>query len=148
MAANKLALLHKLEADKEDGLRVNFVQAERSFQDNQQKLKGLNDFRLEYSQQLFNKAQQGLSSSGFSQYHSFINKIEEAIKQQANTVATAKRVVEQRRKLWLAQQAKVKAIAKLIEKKELEKQRVLAKAEQKMLDEFATNIFMRRKLAN
>ncbi|KZN39479.1 flagellar export protein FliJ [Pseudoalteromonas luteoviolacea] len=148
MAETKLALLHKLESDKEDGLRVNFVQAERSLHDNQQKLKGLNDFRLEYSQQLHNKALQGLSSSGFSQYHSFINKIEEAIKQQANTVATAKRVVEQRRKLWLAQQAKVKAIAKLIEKKELEKQKRLAKAEQKMLDEFATNIFMRRKLAN
>ncbi|MCF6440383.1 flagellar export protein FliJ [Pseudoalteromonas luteoviolacea] len=148
MATDKLSLLHKLETDKEDTLRINFIQAENSLNDNQQKLKGLNDFRLEYTQQLHTKAQQGLSSSGFTQYHSFINKIEEAIKQQANTVATAKRVVEQRRKLWLAQQAKVKAIAKLIEKKLLEKQRVQAKVEQKMLDEFATNMFMRNKLLN
>ncbi|KID57688.1 flagellar protein [Pseudoalteromonas luteoviolacea] len=148
MATDKLSLLHKLETDKEDSLRINFIQAENSLSDNQQKLKGLNDFRLEYTQQLHTKAQQGLSSGGFTQYHSFINKIEEAIKQQANTVATAKRVVEQRRKLWLSQQAKVKAIAKLIEKKQEEKQRIQAKAEQKMLDEFATNMFMRNKVLN
>ncbi|WP_125783324.1 flagellar export protein FliJ [Pseudoalteromonas rubra] len=147
MAKNKLDLLYKLESEKEEKLRLNFIQAEQNFHANQQKLKGLNDFRLEYSQQLHQKAQQGLSSAGFGQYHAFINKIEQAITQQASTVATAKRVVDQRRKLWLEQQVKAKAIAKLIEKKALEQQQKLAKAEQKMLDEFATNIFMRRKQA-
>lgn len=56
-------------------------------------------------------------------------------------------MVEQRRKLWLAQQAKTKAIEKLIEKQALAKQTRLAKAEQKMLDEFATNQFVRRERA-
>jgi flagellar FliJ protein len=85
-----------------------------------------------------------MSCESIKQYNSFINKIEEAINQQATTVRTAKQVEEQRRKLWLAQQAKTKAIAKLIEKKAIEKQIKENKAEQKMLDEFATNIFMRR----
>ncbi|WP_440055647.1 flagellar export protein FliJ [Pseudoalteromonas sp. T1lg65] len=144
MAANKLHLLLKLEQDKEESLRVNFAQAQQHLNVNQQKLKGLNDFRLEYSNQLNTKAQQGLSSAGFTQYHNFINKIEQAIVQQAATVNTAKQVVEQRKKLWLAQQAKTKAIEKLIEKQELVKQAKLAKAEQQMLDEFATNQFVRR----
>ncbi|NOU50804.1 flagellar export protein FliJ [Pseudoalteromonas sp. JBTF-M23] len=145
MAGNKLDLLYKLEADKEESLRVNYMQAQHHLNDNQQKLSGLNDFRLEYSQQLHFKAQQGLSSSGFTQYHAFIKKIEEAIQQQARTVNTAKQVVEQRKRLWLAQQVKAKAIAKLIEKKQLEHQKRMDKAEQKMLDEFATNQFMRRR---
>lgn len=144
MANNKLDLLYKLESDKEESLRLNYVQAQQNLTSNQQKLQGLNDFRLEYSQQLHTRAKQGLSCETIQQYNAFINKIEEAIKQQASTVNTAKQVVEQRRKLWLAQQAKTKAIAKLIEKKAYEKQQRENKAEQKMLDEFATNIFMRR----
>ncbi|BBN81111.1 flagellar export protein FliJ [Pseudoalteromonas sp. A25] len=145
MARNKLDLLYKLESEKEESLRVNYMQAQHHLNDNQQKLSGLNNFHLEYSQQLHIKAKQGLSSSGFSQYHSFIKKIEDAIAQQARTVNTAKQVVEQRKKLWLAQQVKAKAIAKLIEKKEIELQKRLDRAEQKMLDEFATNQFMRRR---
>ncbi|WMO14114.1 flagellar export protein FliJ [Pseudoalteromonas piscicida] len=147
MANNKLTLLLKLEKDKEDSFRANFVQAQQHLATNQQRLSGLNDFRLEYSMQLHSKAQVGLSSGGFNQYHNFINKIEQAIDQQAKTVNTAKQVVEQRRKLWLAQQAKTKAIEKLIEKQALAKQTRLAKAEQKMLDEFATNQFVRRERA-
>ena len=144
MAKNKLGLLLELETDKEENLRINYVQAQQNFISNQQKLQGLNDFRLEYSQQLHNKTQQGMSCENIKQFNSFINKIEEAINQQATTVRTAKQVEEQRRQLWLTQQAKSKAIEKLIEKKTIEKQVKENKAEQKMLDEFATNIFMRR----
>lgn len=144
MAANKLNLLLKLEKDKEEQLKANFAQAQQHLSINQQKLAGLNDFRLEYTTQLHGKAQTGLSSGGFNQYHNFINKIEQAIAQQSTTVNTAKQVVEQRRKLWLEQQAKTKAIEKLIEKQQLAHQAKLAKAEQKMLDEFATNQFVRR----
>ncbi|WP_261592429.1 flagellar export protein FliJ [Pseudoalteromonas holothuriae] len=145
MANNKLDLLYKLESEKEESLRVNYMQAQHHLNDNQQKLSGLNDFRLEYAQQLHIKAKQGLTSGGFTQYHAFIKKIEEAILQQASTVNTAKQVVEQRKTLWLAQQVKAKAIAKLIEKKQVAHQTRINKAEQKMLDEFATNQFMRRR---
>ncbi|MFC3031800.1 flagellar export protein FliJ [Pseudoalteromonas fenneropenaei] len=147
MANNKLDLLLKLESDKEEGLRRHFVQAEQHFRNNQQKLQGLSQFRLEYMQQLQEKAQHGLSSAAFRQYHSFINKIDEAIAQQGRVVSTARQVVDQRRNLWLKQQAKTKAIAKLIEKQALVAQQKMAKAEQKMLDEFATNQFFQRRMA-
>lgn len=147
MAKNKLDLLHKIESDKEEGLRKHFLQAQRYFQDNQQKLSGLNQFRLEYMQQLQQRAQSGLTSSTFRQYHAFINKIDEAIKQQAKVVGTARQVVEQRRRLWTQQQAKTKAIAKLIEKQQLLARQKQDKAEQKMLDEFATIQFFQRKQA-
>ncbi|CAM3940421.1 flagellar export protein FliJ [Pseudoalteromonas byunsanensis] len=145
MATNKLNLLYKLESEKEESLRVNYMQAQHHLNDNQQKLAGLNDFRLEYSQQLHLKAKQGLTSSGLIQYQAFIKKIEDAMQQQAKTVNTAKQVVEQRKKLWLAQQVKAKAIEKLIEKKQLELQKKRDRSEQKLLDEFATNQFMRRR---
>jgi len=148
MAKNKFDLLLKLESDKEESLRMSYLQANQNLQANQQKLQGLNDFRLEYSQQLHLKGQSGLSSAGFGQYHAFIAKIEEAIRQQASTVNTAKQVVSQRKTLWLKQQVKAKAVAKLIENQKIKAAAVVAKNEQKMLDEFTSNqFFQRRKLS-
>lgn len=148
MANNKLNLLLKLENDKEESLRMNYMQAQQHLQSNQQKLQGLNDFRMEYTQQLHIKGQSGLSSAGFSQYHAFIAKIEEAIRQQASTVNTAKQVVSQRKALWLKQQIKAKAVAKLIEKQAIKANALALKSEQKMLDEFSANQFYQRQLKN
>ena len=145
MAKNKLDLLLKLENDKEENLRMSYLQANQNLQANQQKLQGLNNFRLEYSQQLHVKGKSGLSSAGFGQYHAFIAKIEEAIRQQASTVNTAKQVVTQRKVLWLKQQVKAKAVAKLIEKQNLKAAALMAKSEQKMLDEFSANQFFQRR---
>ena len=148
MAKNKFDLLLKLESDKEESLRMSYLQANQNLQANQQKLQGLNDFRLEYSQRLHLKGQSGLSSAGFGQYHAFIAKSEEAIRQQASTVNTAKQVVSQRKTLWLKQQIKAKAVAKLIENQKIKAAAVVAKNEQKMLDEFTSNqFFQRRKLS-
>lgn len=145
MAKNKLDLLLKLENDKEENLRMSYLQANQNLQANQQKLQGLNNFRLEYSQQLHVKGKSGLSSAGFGQYHAFIAKIEEAIRQQASTVNTAKQVVTQRKALWLKQQVKAKAVAKLIEKQNLKAAALMAKSEQKMLDEFSAKQFFQRR---
>ncbi|WP_166376913.1 flagellar export protein FliJ [Pseudoalteromonas sp. Z9A4] len=145
MAKNKLDLLLKIENDKEENLRMSYLQANQNLQANQQKLQGLNSFRLEYSQQLHLKGKSGLSSAGFGQYHAFISKIEEAIRQQASTVNTAKQVVTQRKALWLKQQIKAKAIAKLIENQKLKANALMAKNEQKMLDEFSANQFFQRR---
>jgi len=147
MTKNKLDLVLRLETEKEESLRMNYLQAQQHLQSNQQKLQGLNDFRLEYTQQLHLKGQSGLSSAGFSQYHAFIAKIEEAIRQQANTVNTAKQVVSQRQSLWLKQQIKAKAVAKLIEKQQLKANVITQKNEQKMLDEFSSNQFYQRRRA-
>lgn len=145
MAENKLRLLLKLENDKEEGLRVNYLQANQNLQANLQKQQGLNDFRLDYTRQLHEKGQSGLSSAGFSQYHAFIAKIEEAIRQQVTTTNTAKQVVTQRKALWLKQQMRTKAVAKLIENKKIKADSILAKNEQKMLDELSANQFFQRR---
>ncbi len=147
MAKNKLQLLLKLEREKEETLRVTYLQAEQHLRDNQQKLKGLNDFRVEYMHQLQQKGRQGLTGAGFGHYQAFLKKIDEAIEQQSNVVGTSKRVADQRKRLWLAQEVKAKAVAKLIEKQEMRAIAAAQKAEQKMLDEFVCNQFFQRNRA-
>ncbi|GAP76113.1 flagellar protein FliJ [Pseudoalteromonas sp. SW0106-04] len=141
----KLALLYKLESDKEEKLRADFLGAQQHWQSHQQKLNGLNQFRQEYFAQLTQKAQAGLSSAGFSHYQNFISKIDQAIEQQTQVVETAHRVTEQHQSQWRQQRVRTEAVAKLIEKEKIKQQAKLAKAEQKMLDEFATNQFYARR---
>ena len=140
MATKQFTLLLKLNQDQEEARRSEYLRAEQYLRDNQAKLTGLSEFRLDYMKQLNTRGQQGLSSNNFNQFHAFINKIEAAMTQQIDVINTAKQVVEQRKGIWLAQQQKTKAIAKLIEKQLQAKQE-----EQKMLDEFSTNMFMRMK---
>ena len=145
MATKQFTLLLKLNQDQEEARRSEYLRAEQYLRDNQAKLTGLSEFRLDYMKQLNTRGQQGLSSNNFNQFHAFINKIEAAMTQQIDVINTAKQVVEQRKGIWLAQQQKTKAIAKLIEKQLHAKQAKLQKEEQKMLDEFSTNMFMRMK---
>lgn len=145
----KLTVLLKLESDKEEKLRADYLGAQQHHRMHQQKLAGLGQFRGEYMTQLMTKAQSGLSSAGFSHYQNFISKIDQAIEQQTQVVETAKKVSQQRRQLWQTQRARKEAVAKLIEKQAQKQQALAAKAEQKMLDEFATNqFFARRALQN
>ncbi|WP_199611219.1 flagellar export protein FliJ [Flocculibacter collagenilyticus] len=143
MAIEQLKTVLQVEQDKEDKLGIDLRQAQHHLIDNEQKLEGIQQYRLDYMKQLHYKAQQGIEGNFYNQYQAFMKKLDSASEQQINAVNTAKRVVEQRKELWLKQQQKRKALEMLIEKHELAKQERLDKAEQQMLDEIATNQFIR-----
>ncbi len=141
----KLDTLLNLEQKKEDKLRVDFIQAEQYYTQQKQKLDGLNQFRFDYAKQLHDKGASGVTGGGYTQYQAFISKIEDAISGQTTAVNRAKQVREQRFGLWTSQQAKTKAIAKLIEKQALALEHKRRRQEQSVLDEFAATQFVRRK---
>lgn len=60
-------------------------------------------------------------------------------------VSQAKLVVDQRRRQWLEQQKRRKAVDLLLDKKRAEAMAVANRQEQHMLDEFATQKFLRSK---
>ena len=62
-----------------------------------------------------------------------------------NVIAQANLAADQRKQVWLKQQQKVKAVTLLLEKQQRAKQQKEAKAEQAMMDEFATQRFFRAK---
>ncbi|ATC95509.1 flagellar export protein FliJ [Pseudoalteromonas tunicata] len=147
MASKQLGLVLKINKDQEEARRAEYLKAQQYLLESQTKLTGLSDFRLDYMKQLHERGKQGLGSDKFNQFQLFIAKIESAMVQQNQVINTAKQVVEQRKSLWLAQQTKTSAIAKLIEKQDVKIQQKLQKDEQKMLDEYSTNAFMRLKKA-
>ena len=144
MAMSQLALLIKVQLEKEEKLQAQFAQAQQFLLQAQQKYDGLATYRTDYVRQSQQRGAQGMQSRQFNQYLNFITKLDQALEQQNRQIIQAKKVVEQRRQAWLEMQKKRKALEMLLEK---ERQALLtktARAEQKLFDEIAGQQYFRR----
>ena len=144
MPTKQLDTLLKFERDKERELIQELQQAELEYQQNQQRLTSVGDYRLEYMKRLEQRSLQGIDSATYNHFHGFIAKLDHAAEQVQIAISQAKSLVEQRKALWMKQRQKVQAV-ELLQEKQLKKLAIKAQRnEQKMFDEIATQQFVRR----
>lgn len=144
MALKQLELLVQVQKQREEKLQAQFVQAQQFLLQQQQKYQGLADYRIDYIRQTQQKGADGIYSRQFNQYLNFITKLDQALEQQNLHIQQAQRVVDQRRNTWMAMQKKRKAIEQLISKEHEKLQFKAMRQEQKLSDEVAMQLFMRR----
>ncbi|MEG0006468.1 MAG: flagellar export protein FliJ [Aeromonas sp.] len=119
-------------------------QAARALAKAQQDLKlfmdqqnALNQYRQIYHQQWTDRGLQGISPQQNSQYHAFINKLENAATQQYEGVLQVREALAVCRTQWLEAQQRRKAVELLLEKKADKVRQKAQRQEQKMLDDYA-----------
>ena len=139
----QLQMVAKWESEKEEKAASDFQQAQMFVQQNQEKLDGLLQYRLDYFKKIQDKASNGLEALSFTHHQTFINKLDKACDQQQQIINDAKKAAEQRKQLWLEQQKKRKAVEMLLDKNARIRQAKLDRQEQSMLDEFALQKFIR-----
>jgi len=142
----QLEMLLKLESDKEQNLARDLQSAQSFYQASDAKLREVQRYKLEYLKQLQQMGNEGLAGGNYQHYQRFIVQLEDGIKAQLDAVEMSKKVVEQRRAIWLEQRTKVRAVETLIEKKKTKLQAVINKQEQNLADEFASQKFIRQQL--
>lgn len=140
----QLNTLYKFELDKEQKAAKALQSAELDYQQNQERLKSVSDYRLEYMRRLNQRSLEGIDSATYSHFHAFIAKLDNAAQQVKVAAHQAKTLVETRKKQWLEQRKKIQAVELLREKKLAALKLVANKQEQKMFDEIATQQFVRR----
>jgi flagellar FliJ protein len=140
----QLNMVSDVETKKEQKLAQNFQVAAKHLQDNQQKLSGLEQYRLEYLKLIQQKGQLGVEAKKLHQHQSFVAKLDRACEQQIQFVSQAVLVADQRKRQWLEQQKRRKAIEMLIAKKTKEAFAVEARIEQALFDELAIQKYIRR----
>jgi flagellar FliJ protein len=145
MAIKQLQMVAKLERDKEDKLVREFQQAQKHLDENKQKMKGIENYRMEYLREMQNQGHIGIGINSYGHFQAFVSKLEEAMRQQSGVVSTAFQVVAQRKNLWMEQQRKRKAVEMLVDKHWKAVQIKADKDEQALLDEVATQRFFRAK---
>ncbi|BDX07736.1 flagellar export protein FliJ [Planctobacterium marinum] len=139
----QLQMVAKWEAEKEEKAALDFQQAQAYVRQNQERLDGLMQYRLDYFKKMQEKGANGFEALAFSHHQSFINKLDKACAQQQQIIQDASKAAEQRKLQWLEQQKKRKAVEMLLDKKNTEKQARLDRHEQNMMDEFALQKFLR-----
>jgi flagellar FliJ protein len=142
MAQVQLQMVADWERQKEQKLVQDFQLAQQFYQDNKQKLAGLENYRLDYLREAQLRAKKGVGSVIFGQHQQFIGKLDKACEMQLQTVNQAVRVADQRRIQWLVQQRKRKAVEMLLDKQHKAKLKREDKQEQIMLDEFLQGKFI------
>jgi flagellar FliJ protein len=145
MSDAQLHMVAQWERDKEEQCARTFQLAQQELNQNQQKLKGLEQYRQDYLQLAQNKASEGVNALHFNQHHAFIAKLDKACEQQMVMLNNLSAVAEQRKQFWLIQQRKRKAVEHLIQQKAQQKEARLQRQEQCLLDEHTMQQFLRRR---
>ena len=140
----QLLLVASLEQKKERDCALHYQQANAHLQANQQKLSGLEQYRLDYMHSIRSKATLGIGAQSMNQYHQFVVQLDKACQQQVHVISQSVLVADQRKRQWLAQQQKYKAILHLVETKKRQAIKIQDQQEQKLFDEIALQRAIRK----
>ncbi len=143
--SKQLERLAEFEREKEQREARFFQQAQQNVNQQKQKLTSLEQYRIDYVKGIQQTGQAGVTATYYQQHLSFVGKLDKACEQQMQVIARAQMAADQRKQMWLKQQQKVKAVTLLLDKKKIAEQKKEARAEQAMMDEFATQRFFRAK---
>ena len=132
-----LVLLAERLVEAEQQCALALVKAQQDLKLFMDQQNALNQYRQIYHQQWTERGLQGISPQQNSQYHAFINKLENAATQQYQGVLQVREALAECRTQWLEAQQRRKAVELLLEKKADKVRQKAQRQEQKMLDDYA-----------
>lgn len=97
-------------------------------------------YRQDYEARWSSHFKQGEGIAIMQCYQGFVTRLDQAIEAQARVTALAAQRVETAQTAWQAQEMRVAAVRKLIERRELEQRAAGARQEQRQLDEHAARV--------
>ncbi len=133
-----LQTILELMQSRADEATRNLARLIANERDAKAKLEMLQQYRDEYAGRFRQAAQNGISQREWHNYQQFLNRLDDAIEAQRNTVATQARQTAAGQMQWQQQRKKLKAFDTLSDRHHAAENAKEAKREQKMQDEFAT----------
>lgn len=141
---NALEFLLEQAKDRENQAVLALNKARSELDGYYQQLQQIEQYRLDYCQQLIDRGLQGLSASQYTHLNRFLTTLDETLAKQKQAENHFKGQVESCEQNWLESRKQRCSYEWLIEKKQSEKIQRENAREQKQMDEFATLQFSRR----
>ncbi len=113
----------------------------RAHEDSEKQLALLSQYREDYINRFQNSAAQGLSIAQYSNFQSFINKLDTAVDGQKKIVADALNRIKMARNQWQEHEKKRLSYGILDKRAKVSAQKKEAKQDQKQTDEHAARAF-------
>ncbi|AIU67527.1 flagellar export protein FliJ [Vibrio coralliilyticus] len=141
---NALDFLLSQAQERENQAVLALTQARVELDGYYQQLEQIENYRLDYCNQLVERGKQGLTASQYSHLNRFLTTLDETLSKQKQAEEHFKSQVESCEQNWLECRKQRRSYEWLIEKKQTEKERLQNIREQKQMDEFSTLQYSRR----
>lgn len=131
----------RLAREREETESRRLQELRQRVQQEKGRLEQLISYRKGYCQRDWGGGQ--VAPRDLSAFQDFLGRLEQAVGQQQSQIKLLEGHVDAQVQVWRAAHVRVQSLERLIEKAKLEKALQVAKREQRMLDEFASQRFVR-----
>ncbi|GAL33188.1 flagellar protein FliJ [Vibrio maritimus] len=144
---NALEFLLEQAKDNEQQAVLALNKARTELEGYYQQVQQIEQYRLDYCNQLVARGQEGLTASQYGHLNRFLTQLDETLTKQKSAEGHFKQQVEDCEEYWHNTRKQRQSYEWLIEKKAKEKAQLEAKRDQKQMDEFSNLLFARRRQA-
>lgn len=144
---NALDFLLEQAKDSEQQAVLALNKARSELEDYYNQVRQIEQYRLDYCNQLVERGKGGLTASEYGHLNRFLTQLDETLTKQKSAESHFKRQVEDCQDYWHNTRKQRRSYEWLIDKKAKEKQQQEQKLEQKQMDEFSNLLFARRRSA-
>lgn len=143
---NAMEFLLEQAKERENQASLALAKARSELDQYYQQLSQIEQYRLDYCQQLVDRGMQGLTASQYSHLNRFLTQLDETLSKQKQAETHFKGQVEGCELHWLESRKQRRSYEWLMEKKQREAQRAQDAKEQKQMDEFSTLLYSRKRV--
>jgi flagellar FliJ protein len=145
---NAIEFLLEQSREEEEKAVLALNRARQELDDYYYQLSQIEQYRLDYCQQLVERGMQGLTASQYGHLNRFLTQLDETLSKQKDAEQHFKQQVDNCQAYWMETRKTRRSYEWLIEKRQSEKQKEAIRKDQKQLDEFTTLQFSRKHIAS
>jgi flagellar FliJ protein len=142
---NALDFLLEQAKDNEQQAVLALNKARSELEGYYQQVQQIEQYRLDYCNQLVARGQEGLTASQYGHLNRFLTQLDETLTKQKSAEGHFKQQVEDCEEFWHNTRKQRQSYEWLLEKKAKEKAQLEARRDQKQMDEFSNLLFARRR---
>ncbi|USD59240.1 flagella biosynthesis chaperone FliJ [Vibrio sp. SCSIO 43140] len=142
---NALEFLLEQAKDNEQQAVLALNKARAELEDYYHQVRQIEQYRLDYCNQLVSRGQAGLTASQYGHLNRFLTQLDETLTKQKSAESHFQQQVGDCEEFWHNTRKQRQSYEWLIEKKAKEKAQLEAKRDQKQMDEFSNLLFSRRR---
>ncbi len=133
--SKRLKPVQQIAGSREKKAAKQFGDSQRSLNGHKDKLEELRQYHQEYMGRFQKAMQNGISSAQLQEYRAFIAKLNDAIRQQEQVVASSQQDRSNKQSSWQKRHTRVKALGKVVDRYKKEEVKIADKKEQSEADE-------------
>jgi len=142
---NALDFLLEQAKEKENQAVLALGKAHSELEDYYKQVAQIEQYRMDYCQQLVDRGKNGLTASQYGHLNRFLTQLDETLTKQKEAESHFKRQVDNCQEHWMETRKQRRSYEWMIEKKRTDKAKRENQLEQKLMDEFSTLQYARRR---